>query len=74
MPKMDFLDHQEAEKINKQKWKQFWWTPCIVAYFQNQRSKTKQITKPVGLIYQNVIVIVKVLQLLFQYVFSKRQT
>ena len=36
MPKMDFLDHQEAEKINKQKWKQFWWTPCIVAYFQNQ--------------------------------------
>ena len=59
---MDFLDPQEAEKINKQKWKQFWWTPCIVAYFQNQRSKTKKITKPVGifgLIYQNVIVLVK---------------
>ena len=39
MPKMDFLNHQEAEKINKQKWKQFWWTPCIVAYFQNLRLK-----------------------------------
>ena len=47
MPKMDFLDPQEAEKINKQKWKQFWWTPCIVAYFQNQRSKTKKFTTPV---------------------------
>ena len=44
---MDFLNPQEAEKINKQKWKQFWWTPCIVVYFQNQRSKTKKITKPV---------------------------
>ena len=40
---MDSLDPQEAEKINKQKWKQFWWTPCIVAYFQNQRSKTKNL-------------------------------
>ena len=40
----DFL---EAEKFDKQKWKQFWWTPCIVAYLQNQRSKTKKITKPV---------------------------
>ena len=47
MPKTDFLNPQEAEKINKQKWKQFWWTPCIVAYFQNQRSKTKKFTKPV---------------------------
>ena len=27
MPKMDFLDPQEAEKIDKQKWKQFCWTP-----------------------------------------------
>ena len=44
---MDFLDPQEAEKINKQKWKQFWWTPCIVAYFQNQRSKTKKDKKTV---------------------------
>ena len=44
---MVFLDPQEAEKINKQKYKQFWWTPCIVAYFQNQRSKTKKITKPI---------------------------
>ena len=44
---MDFLDPQEAEKINKQKWKQFWWTPCIVAYFQNQRSKTKTFTNPI---------------------------
>ena len=25
---MDFLDPQEAEKFNKQKWKQFWWTHC----------------------------------------------
>ena len=32
MPKMDFLGPQEAEKINEQKWKHFWWTPCIVAY------------------------------------------
>ena len=47
MPKMDFFDPQEAEKINKQKWKQIWWTPCIVAYFHNQRSETKKITKPV---------------------------
>ena len=59
---MDFLDPQEAEKINKQKWKQFWWTPCIVAYFQNQRSKTKKLQnllKFFGSIYQNVIVLVK---------------
>ena len=62
MPKMDFLDPKEAEKINRQKWKQFWWTTCIVAYFQNQRSKTKKFTKPVkicGSIYQNVLVLVK---------------
>ena len=45
MPKIDFLDPQKAEKINKQKRKQFWWTPCIVAYFQNQISKTKNFTK-----------------------------
>ena len=25
MSKMEFLDHQEAEKFKKQKWKQFWW-------------------------------------------------
>ena len=54
MPKMDFLDPQEAEKINKQKWKQFWWTPCIVAYFQNQRSKTKNFTKPVELFWIDI--------------------
>ena len=47
MPKIDFLDPQEAKKINEQKGKQFWWTPCIVAYFHNQRSKAKKITKPV---------------------------
>ena len=70
MPKMDFLGPQEAEKINKQKWKQFWWTPCIVAYFQNQRSKTKKNTKPVeifGLIYQNVIVLVKLWHIFIPY-------
>ena len=54
MPKMDFLDHQEAEKINKQKWKKFWWTPCIVAYFQNQRSKTKHFTKPVEIFWIDI--------------------
>ena len=47
---MDFLDPQEAEKINKQKWKQFWWIPCIVAYFQNQRSKTTKFTKMLKLL------------------------
>ena len=51
---MDFLDPQEAEKINKQKWKQFWWTPCIVAYFQNQRSKTKKLTKPVDIFWIDI--------------------
>ena len=45
MPKMDFLDHQEAEKIDKQKWKQF---------FQNQRSKTKRITKPVEIFWIDI--------------------
>ena len=25
---MEFLDPKEAEKFKKQKWKQFWWTPC----------------------------------------------
>ena len=54
MPKMEFLDPQEAKKINKQKWKQFWWTPCIVAYFQNQRSKTKKIMKPVEIFWINL--------------------
>ena len=54
MPKMDFLDHQEAEKIYKQKWKQFWWTPRIFAYFQNQRSKTKKITKPVEIFWIDI--------------------
>ena len=48
---MDFLDPQEAEKINKQIPKQAWRTPCIVAYFQNQISKTncnsEHFTKPV---------------------------
>ena len=28
MSNMEFLDPLEAEKFNKQKWKQFWWTPC----------------------------------------------
>ena len=51
---MDFLDPQEAEKINKQKWKQFWWTPCIVAYFQNQRSKTKYFTKSSEIFWINI--------------------
>ena len=30
MFKMEFLDPQEAEKFNKQKREQFWWTPCIL--------------------------------------------
>ena len=47
MSKIDILDPQEAEKINKQKQKQFQWTPCNVAYFQNHRSKTKKFKKPV---------------------------
>ena len=51
---MDFLDTQEAVKINKQKWKQFWWTPCIAAYFQNQLSKTKYFTKPVEIFLINI--------------------
>ena len=54
MPKMDLLDPQEAEEINKQNWKQFWWTPCIVAYFKNQRSKTKKFTKPVEIFWINI--------------------
>ena len=54
MSKMDFLDPQDAEKINKQNWKQFWWTPCIVAYFQNQRSKTKKCTKPVEFFWTDI--------------------
>ena len=28
MSNMEFLDHEEAEKFNKQKREQFWWTPC----------------------------------------------
>ena len=51
---MNFLDPQEADKINKHKWKQFCWTPCIVAYFQNQRSKTKKITKPVEIVWIDI--------------------
>ena len=54
MLKVDFLDHQETKKINKQKWKQFWWTPFIVAYFQNQRSKTKNFTKPVEIFWIDI--------------------
>ena len=54
MPKMDFLDPQEAEKIIKQKWKQFWWTPCIVAYFQNQSSKTENFTKPAEIFWIDI--------------------
>ena len=54
MPKMDFLAPQEAEKINKQNCKQFWGTPCIVAYFQNQRSKTKHFTKPVEIFWIDI--------------------
>ena len=54
MPKIDLIDSQEAEKINKPMWKQFWWTPCIVEYFQNQRSKTKKFTKPVGIFWINI--------------------
>ena len=52
---MDFLDPQEAEKINKQRVKKFWWTPCIVTYFHNQRSKTKKITKPVEIFFDRYI-------------------
>ena len=54
MPKMDFLDPQEAEKINKQKRKQFRLTPCIVAYFQNQRSKTEIFTKHVEIFWIDI--------------------
>ena len=28
MSKMKFLDKQEAEKVKKQKWDVFCWTPC----------------------------------------------
>ena len=28
MSKMEFLGALEAEKLKKQKWEQFWWTPC----------------------------------------------
>ena len=31
MPKILFLDHQEAEKLQKQKRKLFCWTPCSTA-------------------------------------------
>ena len=51
---MDFLDPQEAEKTNKQKWKQFWWTPCVVAYFQNEKSKTKHFMKPVEIFWIDI--------------------
>ena len=42
MPKMDFLDPPEAEKINKQKWKQFCWTPCNVCIFSKSMIKNKK--------------------------------
>ena len=54
MPKMNLLVPQEAEKIKKQMWKQFWWTPCIVAYLQNERSKTKHFFKPVEIFRINI--------------------
>ena len=54
MPKIDFLDPQEADKINKKKWKQFWWIPCIFACFQNQRSKTIIFTKPVEIFWIDI--------------------
>ena len=48
MPKMGFPDPQESEKINKQKQKQFWWTPCIFAYmFKIKAQKRTDIVKPV---------------------------
>ena len=34
MSNIEFLDHQEAEKFNKQKREQFWWTPCMFAFVQ----------------------------------------
>ena len=54
MSKMDFLDSQEAEKINTQKSKPVWWTPCIVAYFQNQRTKAKHFTQPVNILLLDI--------------------
>ena len=59
MPKTDVLGPQEAETINEQKWKQLWWTPCIVAYFQKQTIIQNLLTF-FGLMYQNVIVLVKI--------------
>ena len=51
---MGFLAPKGAEKLSKQKWKQFWWTPCIAAYFQNQRSTTTKITKPVEIFWIDI--------------------
>ena len=39
MSKMDFLDPQEAEKCNKQKREQFWWTPCTFRSFHKENSE-----------------------------------
>ena len=62
MPKMDFLDHQEAEKINKQKWKQCGGHPELLHIFKIKDQKQnilQNLLKVFGSIYQNVIVLVK---------------
>ena len=66
LPKMDFLNIQETEKIKKQKSKKFWWTPCTSPHFHNQRSKTnwnsEHFTKPAEIlrsIYQMLYFLLK---------------
>ena len=34
MSKMEYLEPLEAEKFKKQKWKQIWWTPCIMTLLE----------------------------------------
>ena len=60
---MEFLDPQEAEKIDKQKWKQFWWPPFFRIFSKSKIKKKKtetvnilqNLSKFLGAMYQNVI-------------------
>ena len=49
-----FLTVRKPRKSIDKSRNSFWRTTCIVAYFQNQRSKTKKITKPVEIVWIDI--------------------
>ena len=54
MPKILFLDHQEAEKLQNQKWNMFCWTRCKSNTVQYNSNKVEYKSNTVHYMYNKV--------------------